>query len=103
MKEAIGYLADDGTFFENADEATQHDAVVTIDRWCESHKIDPNKVMLIIKSLSSAIRTYIDASETIQARHELQPDQRRAVAKADQADDGDGTDNLSAVLKQPFD
>lgn len=100
MKEAIGYLADDGTFFENADEAIQHDAVVAIDQWCESHKIDPNKVMTIIKALSTPIRTYINASEAIKEWQSLQLDQRRAVAEADQADDGDGADDLSSVLEQ---
>jgi hypothetical protein len=44
MREAVGYLADDGTFYENEPEARRHDHAASITFWCDSHKIKADSV-----------------------------------------------------------
>lgn len=67
MKEAIGYLTDDGTFYENKEDAIYHDARNTLAFTLAQRRIDPDAIIPIIEEFP---QTFIDfAQATINKHH----------------------------------
>ena len=58
-RQVKGFLANDGTFFESKSEALRYDSENVIKSWCESHKIEPAKVLDIIHAIGYEIKDYI--------------------------------------------
>lgn len=61
--EAIGYLTNDGAFYESEAEARRHEHLLVIHQACESHKVDPNRFLTLLHFMIVAVRGYIDANE----------------------------------------
>jgi len=66
-KVVSGFLANDGNFFISEAEADLHNAEMQIQEWCESHKVDPDKVVQIIEALADPIKDYLRAKEAQEA------------------------------------
>lgn len=59
-----GFLADDGTFFNNQDEVELYEALNGLRFATESVGADPNKLMIIVDAIGPQIRRYLDAKES---------------------------------------
>lgn len=105
MREAVGYLADDGTFYETEAEAKRHDHANNITAWCDSHKIKADSVFQIIHSLATELRSYINADQECKEPqcNDFHPALGSAAVEKDQADDGEGKGNPFAVFEQSSD
>jgi len=59
-----GFLADDGTFFNNQDEVELYEALNGLRFASENVGADPNKLMIIVDAIGPQIRRYLDAKES---------------------------------------
>lgn len=63
MKEAYGYITEDGKFFENQEDAEEYEAWISLSAALnEITAIDATSVLAIIVTVPNEIRRYIDAN-----------------------------------------
>lgn len=94
-KPVNGYLAEDGTFFDDFHAARRHDAVNRIRGLCESHMPQPINSIKFLKLLdmwSAEIKEYIDVQESI---NQIKED--TTGVNRDQADNTDGNVEADAL------
>jgi hypothetical protein len=63
MRPAKGFLADDGTFFDTADQAELYDALAALTFHVTQAGADPKKALIIIDACAEHVRRYLDAKE----------------------------------------
>lgn len=61
MRQAAGYLTDDGTFFDNANDAELYESIEALTAKAEAERIDPTKLIAAVDKCQDEIRRYIDA------------------------------------------
>jgi hypothetical protein len=111
MQRVAGYLADDGTFFVSKFEAMRHDALVAMQKWCESHDVDANRLIPIIEALADPIVEFVNASNEIKlaAQHENQAGLAQSYSHNAgdtdigeyPANDGEAESESQTILEQP--
>jgi hypothetical protein len=67
-KQVKGFLAEDGTFFEDKPECQRYEFMKLIESLCESHGTDYENFMVLINAWDGQIKGYYDADEKCKAR-----------------------------------
>lgn len=94
-KEAIGYLTQDGKFFEVEEDAEEHEAWISLKAALdEVGSIDIDAFMMIVATIPKEVRRYINANEAANSA--------RAVQDADRKEDQARREGVvKTVLEQP--
>lgn len=62
MPKAVkGYLAEDGSFFSTQGEALRHDARQGMVRLCDSHDIEADRFLVLVRMFAPVIGEYLNA------------------------------------------
>ena len=61
MKKVSGYLASDGTFFDNAPQARLYDSEQALRTVCDSHKIDPDRLISFTQTAETELMEVLNA------------------------------------------
>lgn len=94
MKEAIGYITEDGKFFEGMDEAEEHEAFKALrSALVEICGVDVEVFTAVCSSIPNEIRRYINANEAATRYREIQA----SLSAQDQAR---REDNSQALFEQ---
>lgn len=73
MKEAIGYITEDGKFFEGIDEAEEHEAFVALQlALVDVGGVNISAMLKVIVTIPNEIRRYINANEAATRYREIQ-------------------------------
>jgi hypothetical protein len=95
MKEAVGYITEDGKFFEGIDEAEEYEAFNALrSELVEISIIEPELFMSVCSCIPNAVRRYINANEAATRYREIQASLSAKDNTIREAD-------TQTVLKQP--
>jgi hypothetical protein len=100
-KPANGFLADDGSFFENEPECQRYEAMKELEALCESHGTNYENFMAMLNGWHSPIGRYYDADDRCEAHQVGKP----VELEEERADDGfvDESINVPAFLSSKRD
>ena len=104
MRSVRGFLADDGVFFDTAEDAELYEALHALEFSVKNIGADPEKFMIVLIGCEEQLRRYLDAKSRYEKAEAAYP--REGVPNAepavDHADD-DGAEEHASVLEQPAD
>lgn len=102
MKPAQGFLTDDGTFFDTAEDAAFYDALHALTFSATVNGIDPEKLIRAIDSNQVEIARYLRAkSQKDSADYDRQRSNDPAAPTNDHPDDGYAKTVNASVFEQP--
>lgn len=99
-KEVIGYMTEDGVFFDREEDARFHEATQAIKRLCDSHKPKPitvGRYTELLQHWHKEILEYINAYQAALKSEDHTQEDTGAVDR-DQADDADGNAQDASVV-----
>lgn len=71
-KQVNGFLAEDGTFFENEPECKRYENAKFLETLCETHNLNYENFMATINAWHEQIRNYFDADNACQIKQTKQ-------------------------------
>lgn len=99
-KPVVGYLAEDGTFFEREVEARRHDAIAAIRRYCDSQQppIDADAFLRIVDATGLSVFVYLTTQRDEIEEQDGTTEEQESIAAQD-ADDLDAEIEEAAKRK----
>lgn len=91
MKPVQGYLSDDGTFFDTAEDAKFYDAMHRLSFVLQNSSVNPERFITVIDKLHPEIRSYLDAKE---ARDIIDCGETKPVTRVDTTNNGQTTEAI---------
>lgn len=106
MRRAQGFLTDDATFFDTAEDAEEYEARQALSKWLADNDIDVEKFFDILNNCPLLIRRYVHARDAQPAQDNLISPDSIAQTEASppslsRADDPGPEEEPSTLLVQP--
>lgn len=73
MRQATGYMCDDGTFFDFAEEAVLYEAMAALQYRAKHVGVDPERLFRAVDTLRGEIERYINARKSLEASEATNP------------------------------
>jgi hypothetical protein len=71
-KQVNGFLAEDGTFFENEPECKRYEHMKFLESLCETHELNYENFIAVINAWHQQIKGYFDADDACQVKQTKQ-------------------------------